>query len=113
MLEKLGYALFNFKKNVVAYRAKHVKIKDFTFKGWVHNAVQVAVAAMGADLCAAHVVAIQNFAVLHDLNVLSNVFYYYFSFGFVGVLLISFFGLWDMYVFGRQMTVNIHEGVKL
>jgi hypothetical protein len=96
-------------KKIQAYRAKHIKPKEFTLMGWIHNGIQMIMGAAGAEICAAHAVSIDTFSSMHGLNSLNNPWYWYFSFGFVAVLTISFFSLWDIYVFGNRMNQMMRE----
>jgi hypothetical protein len=100
------------KTKIKQYRAKHVKTKEFTFMGWVHNGIQVLAAGMGANICAEHVVDLQQKTFLFSPSILNNVWYWYFSFGFLASLIISFFGLWDIYNYGNVLLNKLHSPME-
>ena len=101
-------AASNFKKKIVNYRKKHYKIKEFTFKGWLHNGVQVIAAGIGADLCANHALLIETVKPgVKFLDPFNNIWYWYFTAGFLACVIICCFGLWDMYKFALKLKKDL------
>lgn len=85
----------------------------YTLKELIHTGIQVVGAACGAQICASQVVNIEQKVWVWSADPISNPMYWYWSFGFVASLLISFFGVWDIYNFGVELTKGVqYENIE-